>query len=245
MRSIVCIVLVVGCRPTTPPTTPTNEVALPSIHGGDAELARGLELDFRGPMKATDREKARPRAYLIYKDACLHGDRSACLRATPQHWDDEDLVARIDTNCRGGDDLSCRYIAWLGNKELVLSEAELHRGCAAGVYGECDRLNDSPSVSERRFAAEASCTHGGDNRQCVFAAESYLQDEPRNRSRARYLLELACQSFDSATCQRLAMSYQKGELPEPVPGRAVELQRFVCQIKGTESCAATLPSEPP
>lgn len=188
-------------------------------------------------MRATDREKAHRRAYATYKDVCLRGDRGACLRATPSNWNDKDLVARIEASCRVGDDLSCRYIAWLHDKELELSETELHRGCAAGVYGECDRLNNSASVSERRYAAEASCTRGRDNLQCVFVAESYLQDEPRNPLRARYFLELACQSLDIDTCDRLAIAYQKGQLAEPVPGRGNELRRFVCQARRDETCS--------
>lgn len=239
MRSITLslVIVFIGCRePKREASLPAGRAEVAPVVTIEGEFARSLQLDYRSPM--LPRSKSMETS--LHAAACRRGEPSACLRATSA-FAAQDLFPTIEANCRAGHDLSCRSAAAnkgeFGNEyPFALSSAELRRGCAAGLWAECDLLFESESPSDARFSAETTCVQV--RRRCSSAGDKYLHVEPRNQDRGRYLLELGCQSADFSSCLQLAYAYVEGEVPEPVPGRGRDLVRYVCERAPNENCMA-------
>ncbi len=223
-----CLLVLGACRETpVRAVSPANTSAGTTV---DRDFARRYELDYARPMKERWFGDVFPHA--DYIESCRAGDRIACLQSTMRSRQAGGIIGDIILNCRAGDDLSCRYDAWsmADFKEpypFSLSSTELRRGCAAGIAPECELLVRASNVDDVRFGAETSCLNV--KRECIRAAESYLHDEPRSKIRARYYLEVQCQTFGGEGCAKLAVAYRTGVLEEPVPQRGAELERYVCE----------------
>lgn len=235
-RALFLVLVIVACRAPAPDVAPKSNRAEATIGDANRELARGRELDYESPMRSRSALQHRIRAFELYRESCLGGARSACMRATISKWSPQwkDLKSRLAEFCRSGDDVACRWHTWdtLGLKEFprTLSIEELHRGCESWLLEECALLaKRATSVAELRFATETSCLVN--TYQCEVAAESYLRDEPRDPRRAQYLLELSCQLPDEDACLRLVSGYRDGTFAESVFGRAAELHHYVCETR--------------
>lgn len=237
MRWMLVLAAATACRDVKPDARPTANASSTPTSPAERELARRLELDYRSPMRERWLDEEEPQDRELFTSMCENGDPAACLRASKK-W--PSVIGYIAAYCRAGDELSCRYDRWSRSEANApypsLSSAELRRGCAAGFSAECDALLGSTSTDDVRFAADTVCRY--EKRECERAAEIYLRDTPRDAIRARYLLELDCQSNDLTSCQRLLMAYRAREFAEPIPGRAADLHRFLCGQRNAPFCAA-------
>jgi hypothetical protein len=221
------LALIAACGSTTPlPPVIESRAADPVAPTLENEIARSLELDYRSPMQPREKSQVEP----LLTAKCKDGDRGACLRASMFRFGME-LQPEIEANCTAGDELSCRAIAsvkvgFRDQYPYKLSSAELRRGCAAGLWAECDLLMESGVRADVRFGAEVSCI--ATRFACTTAGSSYMNDEPRNLDRARYLHELGCQA-DVRDCLSLAFAYVEKLLPEPMEGRGIDLVREICR----------------
>ncbi len=228
-----CVVALAACRATTP-----NAPAIANVDADtliEHELARRAELDYRSPMRERWLDQDEPEDAEVFLGMCEEGDAIACFRSGRRRpaW-------LIERNCHAGHQLSCRFTAWYNARSRArypfsLSTAELRRGCAAGLAAECELLLESRSIEEVRFGAETRCRY--ERERCDVAAETYLAAVPREPARARYLLELGCQSRDLTSCYRLSVAYRNHELKEPLPGRGNDLRRYVCATRFEPYCA--------
>jgi hypothetical protein len=240
---ILCLALVVGCRPAAnPPASAINRESGSPI---DGELARWQELDYRSPMRDrwTGEEEMERREF--FKSHCENGDPLACRRFYRRIGS---ARVNIEMYCKAGDDMSCRWHRWWQSLEanlslaaedipypFALSNADLRKGCAAGLHAECSLLLRSGDVVDVRVGAENNCRF--ERRDCLVGAESYLRDEPRAPSRARILVELNCQRGDLDSCLWLSIAYRAHVLAEPTPGRGEELHRYSCAHRFERYCA--------
>lgn len=233
MRSVVLgLFVLAACGERTLPASPITQTANTTA---EREFTRSLELDYRNPMAQGFRAPvpqfvvAVPPYVDLFKARCVTGDRSACIRATSYSIIVDEVLLKqilptIEANCRDGHDLSCRYLVSLDHSERSypdLSDAELRRGCKAGLLRECVLL----SGDDERFGAEIGCLYA--RTDCSQVAWKYRSAKDGD-SRARYLLELGCQSGMYDACHDLVTAYRTGEWVEPVPGRGVALTRFMC-----------------
>lgn len=196
------------------------------------ELERTMVLTYEDPLRTRPRLEAFWRTFELYGVLCADGELSACLVATrhPPMGREDEIVVRIARNCRAGHAFSCRWVHEHSseNSELTrLSNAELREGCLAGLDMECLALSDSDALRDVRFAHDTDCIYN--HHACEDAADSYLEQEPRDPDRARYLLEHSCQLGHLFGCLRLAIGYENGELAAPVPGRTAVVKAFLCK----------------
>lgn len=231
MRTLLlALVGLVGCySPKSESPVPSN--ALPGTTA-DREFAKRIELDYRSPMRKRWLDGREPRDVELWTDMCSTGDSAACLRVSKQ---ETGVVLYIGPYCRAGDDLSCRYITWFEGKQYpTLSIPALRRGCAAGLRVDCDLLLASASISDVRFGAETRCRY--DLEHCDYVARSFLEEEPRDLMRARFLFELDCQAGSGSACLWLVNAYRTRQLAEPVPRRGDDLHRYLCGRRYESMC---------
>jgi hypothetical protein len=243
MKTMIALLVFGACgsaRTVSAPTEQTSNVQPSSPL--DRELSRMQELDYRSPMQPrwTDDEKSERREFL--KSECEQSPL-ACLRSSSPAAD----RAYIHLHCRAGDRFSCRWHEWweglngtTGDLRSVpypftLPDAELRRGCAAGLHAECDLLLRTNDVANVRHGAENNCRFA--KRDCLAGSESYMEAEPREPLRARFLAELDCQRDDLNSCLWLSLAYRSGALSEPAVGRGDELHRYVCKHRNSQFCA--------
>jgi hypothetical protein len=219
----------IGCHRTRATAPPANTIAKNTAETAALEASRSLELDYDSPMRSQHVVDRQRRVSQMYSELCRDGDPDICLLASRYPFSGSWVAEKIAANCTAGHALSCRYVAWHANDGIEpkpLSTIGQHRACAAGVLAECLELEHSKALEEARFGRDLLCVYA--RRDCIEAAESYLSAEARDVERARYLLESGCQMLDRFSCERLARAYLTRELPEPLPGRGIELQRFAC-----------------
>lgn len=193
----------------------------------NAAYLQSLELDYQRPLHDDSAPFQRGRVVDLFTRVCMSGVPAACLRAMTLNIDPA-VTAEITKYCANGDQISCRYLAYHSPSEddPRPSVVDLRRGCEAGLFDECLALTNSESSADVRFGAEMNCLYV--RQDCEVAARSYIDDEPRDRTRARFLLELGCQDGSFAMCYELEKLYRKRVLDEAVPGRARELHRYLC-----------------
>ncbi len=231
MRAL-CFALLAGCASQPSPTTATvtNVQSSPS-----AKRSLEPELDYRRPVQLPP--EPRQKQTELYQSKCLRGDPDACLFAAMRLVDD-DVFLQMEANCKAGHDLSCRGLLMKhgvhAGYDLMLSRAELRRGCAGGVSTECAVLIESSVADEVQFGAGIECMYA--QRYCEVAGRYSELVQPPNRERARYFLELGCQSGHPQSCFDLVDAYVDGKLEQPVPGRAKQLARYLCGESAEERC---------
>lgn len=247
MRGVIAVLVLASCSgQTAKPIAmmPTAGESQPPRASSDPRIDPGIELDYDAPFRATPIADADYREGAARATACLQGDRKACLHATPLPEGSllfSIVLERIHANCKAGDELSCR---WSNFSTSSFSNAELRRGCAAGVIQECIDLEFRvPGDADSRFIAEQQCVQSP--KACTTAAAFMLHRDPRDPIGARNLLEKACQRLGGPgsrwdrmlACDRLSMAYEGGAFPEPVSGRGRALREFVCSDPvGSELC---------
>lgn len=191
----------------------------------------------------------------LYRDACERGDPTACTNLAWMHMTGDgtpaDLAAAealFTRACDAGVARACSNLAAMWNlveghavdrrKSLAYAERSCRGGDGAGcsnvgaLYAEGEATPRDDAVAMRYFemacaaGTVAGCTNAG---RALFHPDSNL---PRDRDKARSLLELACERQDGEGCTWLA----KLTLPED-ERRAVTLAQHACALGDGDGCA--------
>lgn len=130
-----------------------------------------------------------------------HADRA--------YWE----VRRDETrrrSCADGDAYACE------SADDPAAETVAERACRAGLVDVCRLAHSAKGL-------EQICATGGD--EC----EQLAKLRAGSGLPERDALEHGCQFFGVDQCARLVDGYEQREWPEPVAGRAEDLERMVCQ----------------
>lgn len=197
---------------------------------------------------AVAQDTDRPAITKLVEGNCVAGDMLSCraLPDTPvgafsgapgsmgrsEACDDTESTTcdrkALRTECTAGFPNSCQALMRRSSPEedrdaLMARMFELSAaGCDAWIGPECARLASHDGDLHQQLAMQRSCDL---ERQCGGAAGVLVSQN--QLPLARDLYERSCQ-YRGVGCERLAVAYLEGKLPEPVKGRGQALIDWWC-----------------
>lgn len=192
---------------------------------------------------------SRPRAFAMYREACLSGLGEACgramLTAAVPNLEPERLRQLYRLACDAGDRRGCHYLAGLlrdgigGDAAGAQAEAMYVDTCGAAAAKSCQRYPFMGQTDEAEPLEWLDGVCGLDPSACTILGEVY-QGEFWGDSRpaiAAKFYQRACAGESGEGCHHLAILYARGEGVEQDAIAAARLNTVACDAGVGGACA--------